>query len=157
MQKIKMKKGYITYAEFKDMFNNELTNILSADTPIIDDEHVITRLIKHASSEMDLDLSRIYNVDELRELDHPDLKRMCADLTYFYLLKRKGIATHQENELYYKSTKADLYEIGRWEKVLPGVVPETKRYKGFNATGLSDKEEFTYFNMEIWKGVNGWD
>lgn len=151
-----MKKGYITYEEFKEMFNDELTNILSADVPSIDDQHVITKLIKLASSEMDLDLSRIYNVDELRELNHPDLKRMCADITYFNLLKRKGIATHQENELYYKNTKADLYELGKWEKVLPGVIPDTKRYKGFNAKGISDKEEFTNLNMELWKGGTGW-
>jgi phage gp36-like protein len=147
------KKGYITYVEFKDRFNDELTNILSADTPDFDDEHVINKLIQDSSNEMDMDLNLIYDTDELRDMGHPVLKRICADLTYFYALKRKGIATHQDNEIYYKSAKTDLFELGKYQKKLPGVTPSTHRYKGFEASIITDKEEFTTINMEIWKGV----
>ena len=142
---------YISYDEFLERFAAELLNLSSADVPYEDNEIVIMKVIEDASHEMDLDLSRLYNIDELREIHHPDLIRICADISFYNLLKRKGIATHKDKEIYYNAPKQNLFEIGSHEKELYGVDPDDKNFKGNTVSYIFDNEIYTSNTMSNWE------
>lgn len=146
--------GYISYEDFISRFEAELINLSSADSILEDDAHVIKKLIIDSTYEMNLDIGKLYDTKALLEMRHPQLKRMCADLTWFYLLKRKGVAEHRDKELYYDSVKIDLSEIGKGKKVLEGVTPKHKLYNNNTVSFLKyEYDNFTLDTMGNWEDL----
>lgn len=145
--------GYITYEEFITKFEAELINLSSADTITEDDAYVIKKLIIDATLEMNLDLGLLYDTKLLLEMRHPQLKRMCTDLTWYYLLKRKGVAESKDKQLYYDAVKLDLSELGKGKKVLEGITPKHKLYNRNTVSYIFDDEVFTIEAMKNWEDL----
>lgn len=146
--------AYISYSEFAERFQPELVRLGSADTIMEDDEKVIRELIEDASSEMNLDLAVLYDTDKLQTVRHKELKRICADITFYNLLKRKGIATYEYQEMYYSPAKNDLVMIAKRQKIIKGLFPFLlEKYRSPNVGYSFDREKFTEATMRDWEGI----
>lgn len=145
--------GYISYEDFLDRFSEELINLGSADTPIEDDIDVIQKCILDGSNQIDLYLTKVYDVIQLRNLHHPFLKRICADLTYFFLLKRKGIAKDIDRKNYYDPNIKTLESLANNDLSLYGVTRVNKDYKSNEVSYIFDKEKFTDNTLRAFEDI----
>lgn len=145
--------GYISYEDFLDRFSEELINLGSADTPLENDMQVIQKCILDASNQIDIYLSRIYDLINLRNLNHPFLKRICADITYFFLLKRKGIAKDIDRKNYYDLNIKTLQDLSTGELILHGVSRVSKDYKSNEVSYMFDEEKFTDITLRSFEDI----
>lgn len=139
-------KAYASVNDFLFRFEEQLRSLGSADVTTKQDDFVIKKALSDATSEMNLDIGLLYDIELIMNSQNVDLKRMCCDLAFYNLLKRKRAATREDKATYFDPVKSDLREIGAGTKVLLGFKPRKKSPGDY----LFDREYFTNRTMDNW-------